>query len=295
MIKAYVYRDSEYLEIDKVYQGIVINEAIDETLDNATLITESTIEFDIYDSIKIQKDSYIRYFLIADVNIEDLPNHTLTRKKQVLTLIEPTKYLEKIIVNACSLTNKDDTLRQQINKLLINVESHLVGETKRFDASGDLQTITHYMPSEDFFFEKRTLRECLDEMLSVFNARCEVLEITNFNDIEITYYSLDNITTNIALADKLKKESAKNIEYLGSNIETSVVNAFTGDRDAIYHPSPNGYTTFKTEEATLTSSNAMISTAFPIEEIIEFIVKMNVDITYVLPSGGGWKIQQTLL
>ncbi len=280
MIVASIFRSGSYALIDKVLQGATKTEAIDETLDTCVLITYSTTyTFAIYDSVRIVVDDQVSYFLISDINVEERPNSQ--PKKTTLTLIEPTKYLEKIICPNISLTDKRYTLEDQIGLLLKNCELLRFGDSVRFTLSSALQTKLSGIPGEDFFFEKRTLRECLDDMLAVVGCRVEIYQITNFNNIVIDFYDLNEIIDTITFLTTLKKETVQNIEYTATDIEAYAVNTFSSDRDTIYHPSPKGWTTFKTKEALLTTSNATIQTAFPIEEIDEFVVKGDFTVNFI--------------
>ena len=210
--------------------------------------------------------TYRKWFLVADIDTNK-PSRPAPYFSHTLTLIEPTKYLEKVVCSSMSYTNKEDTLLDQLEKALINAEPIEDGQSPRFRLSQRLKNRLSGINGEDFFFTKPTLREVLDGMLEVVNCRVKVNEITDFNDIEIDYYDLNEVKEQIELNNVVNKEFIHNIEYLGSDIEAYGDNSFSGNREAIYHPSPNGWDTFKTNEATLTNENAAISTEFPIEEI----------------------------
>lgn len=277
---AYIYITGTYVEIDKTLVGVCIKDAIDETLDSGTLITESTaFTFELWQSVKIVDGAISKYFMISDINKEQLKSGIY---RYILSLIEPTKYLEKFIISFAS-TNKNITLKEQIDRLLNNVEILKVGDTVRFTQSSNLVDFLGTTAGEDFTFEKQTLRECLDAMLSIKKSRCEVLEITDFYNIVIYYYNIQpQDATIVNLSSTEKNVEVINAELLGTDIEVNVINTFTGDRDTIYHPSPFGWDTFKTNEAILTSSNATIRAAFPIEEIKSFIVKTHFTADYFI-------------
>ena len=71
-----------------------------------------------------------------------------------------------------SFTNKDDTLIQQLEKLLYKVE--ITSTSPRFTLSSDLKSRLANVPGEEFFFEPNNLRNVLDEMLSVVGIRCKL-------------------------------------------------------------------------------------------------------------------------
>lgn len=279
-----------YEVYNKVLHGFPIHETIDETLDNATIVchTDDENKFKLWQGVKVEiwngnndegDADYKKCFVIAD--IETVERHTTkTSYTTTLSLIEPTKYLEKVVCSSMSFTNKEDTLLEQIQKALINAEPIRVGEEPRFKLAQRLKNRLSAVKGEDFFFTKPLLREVLDEMLSVVGFRVYVKEITDFNDIEIDYYDLNEVENQIELQDVLNKQTIHNTEFLATDIEAYGDNSFSGSRRAIYHPSPNGWVVPKTYEATLTTENAVIETNFPIEEIEEFVVP----ITYKLRS-----------
>lgn len=290
------FNGSEYIGISKTLQGYTINEIIDDTLDSATIVVNNSDEnfFELWDSVRLGAGNSLKCFLVADIDTKrrNVLNSNLIWQ-HTISLIETTKYLEKIYCSSMSFTNKSDNLLQQLEKALINAEVLEVGKTPRFRLSNALKDRLANEPMRDFTFEKSTLREILDGMLGALDLRCEVYEITDFNDIVIDYFDKNARNNLIDLGEILGKKSVENLEYLGSDIESYAENAFTGSKSAIYHPSKNGWDTFKTNEATLTTNNAVMSTNFPIEEIKEFIVKCLFQIEYTGDGGSETIISPT--
>lgn len=258
----YVYISGSWVDITTLQKGVVQVDVIDDTLDEATCIVKSPVlyAFDIMQPARIDTTAY---YIIADINIVERYNlYTYT-----LTLIEPTKYLEKIILPVMAYTNRTQTLLGQMERLLINAHP------TRFVFHNHASTILATKPSVDVFFDRNTtLREALDLFLASIDARCVVSQITNYDYIVIDIYFYNERGSLITL-DPVTKTTTHNIEFLGSGIEAYADNAFTKSRAHIYHPSPNGWATFKTKQALLTSSNAVIETAFPIEDISSFVVR----------------------
>lgn len=277
-IKVYKYEKSfGYVQLDGVLQGFPIHEAVDDSLDTASIIINSPEEnlFKLWQAIKIVADGFTKNFVVSDIQTKY--RHVLSNDKyeHIVSLIEPTKYLEKVVCPSMSFTNKNNTLLEQVQRAILNAEPIEQGMEPRFVLSEYLIATLGDTPGEDFFFEKPLLREVLDTMLSVKNARCEVYSITDFNNIIINCYEQSKLGKKIEIVDSelVNKQSVQNIEYLGTDIEAYGDNSFSESREPIWEPSPNGWTTFKTEEATLTTNNATLKTAFPIEEIKKFVVK----------------------
>ncbi|MCK9577406.1 MAG: hypothetical protein M0R51_16000, partial [Clostridia bacterium] len=267
----YVQISGSWVDITTLQKGVTQVEVIDDTLDEATCVVKSSTAyaFDIMQPARIDTTAY---YIIADINIVERYNlYTYT-----LTLIEPTKYLEKIILPAMAYTNRTQTLLGQMERLLINAHP------TRFVFHNHASTILAGKPSVDVFLDRNTtLREALDLFLASIDARCVVPAITDYDDIVIDIYFYNERGSLITL-NPVAKTTTHNIEFLGSGIEAYADNAFTKSRAHIYQPSPNGWGTFKTKQALLTSSNAEIETAFPIEEIKSFIVRTHFTADYFI-------------
>lgn len=268
-----------YDAIDGVLQGVTDQELIDDSLDTITFVVESDTE-DMFvhgDGIKLVIDSYSKCFIVSDI-VSDEINDALYNKdyQYTITAIEPTKYLEKVICPAMTFTNKDLSLYTQIRRALINAEILEVDGTPRFSISSALASKISGIPGKDFFFDRgMTLREIMDGFLAAINCKVEVYEITDYNSITIDFYDLNDITelaTSTSEIQAIQKGKQGNIEYVGSDIEAYADNAFVGSNKEVYHPSPNGWGTFQTEEAILDNNNATIKTEFLIEEITSFIL-----------------------
>ena len=267
----YVYSNESWIDIIILQKGVTQTEVIDNTLDEATCVIKTSVPYEptIMQPANIDMTTY---YIIADINTVERKNlYTYT-----LTLIEPTKYLEKIILPAMAYTNRSQTLLEQMNRLLVNAHS------TRFSFNTHASTILATKPSLDIFIDRNTtLREALDLFLASIDARCVVPMITDYDNIVIDIYFYNDRGSLITL-DPVLKTTSHNIEFLGSNIEAYADNAFTKSRAHIYHPSIKGWTTFKTKEALLTSSNATIRTAFPIEDISSFIVRTHYTVDYFI-------------
>lgn len=205
-----------------------------------------------------------RFFLAAEERMEQHTKIEPFIYRHTLIYVEPTKYLEKIIVNNLCLTNKTDTLKQQIEKALVNAELIEVGQNPRFSLSSELIDFLGNTLGEDFFFDKANLREILDEMLSVKNARVYIEKITDFDNIVISYIDMN------ATGETVEFEKMVNIERRNDGEMHHGQILVTGANAVINKPISHGWSALKTTEATLTSGNATVATEFPIERITYF-------------------------
>lgn len=212
----------------------------------------------------LKKIDFVKYFLTAEERISMVTKAPPIIYLHQLVLVECTKYLEKIMVNNLCLTNKNDTLKQQIEKALINCMLLEAGSSPVFSLSSELVAFLGDTPGEDFFFDKATLREILDEMLSVKNARVYIEKITDFDNIVISYVDM-NATGEMVTFDKMV-----NIERRNDGEMHHGQLSINGANSILNRPISHGWSALKTTEATLTSENATIATEFPIERITYF-------------------------
>lgn len=296
-VNYYKYESGSYIQINNVLVGPPIKELVDDTLDTGTLIMHSPLPEIVkkMQSVKVESGSFVKFFLVADIQTEERYIKNSNKYKHIITLIEPTKYLEKVVCSAISDTNRNHTLRQQIERILLNAEPIELGMMPRFSLSENFKNFLGTTKGEDFFFQNSTtLREILDSMLEVKKARCEVYNITDFNNIVIDYYDQSKLGKKITIDKQLKNQNVDNIEYLGTDIEAYGENAFSENREAIWYPSSNYWDTPKTEDAVLTKSNALFRTTFPIEEITDFQVSVTYNIAGTISGGGGGSFNETM-
>ena len=82
------------------------------------------------------------------------------------------------------------TMLDYINFALINAEPLVNGKSKRFIISDEVKELFKNVPSEDFFFDKPSLRDVLDAMFATKDCRVKVLN-TDFNNVLLGYKELN--------------------------------------------------------------------------------------------------------
>lgn len=264
--------------LPNVAQGKVYRKTYDGELNTLIVTYKDTIEptYKPYDIAFVDGKEWL--VAIIDFNLlSRLPQ--FKNYKIILTLVELTKLLERVVVSPCTFTNKDDTLYKQIIKALYKAEPLLVGETPRFDISG-LVSLTSSVPGEDFIFEsKMTLREILDAMLSVVNARVVVSSVTNdFSKLYISYLDLARQSEDIkSIPNVISMRSTHNIEYLTSEYDTSVRNAQSKKERVIC----DGWTTLKPSSLGLSDTNGLrLTTSNPIDRITQCLYRIEIGLTF---------------
>ena len=161
-------------------QGFTVTQAADGiTLATATVVVYSNSGAAIKPFTKVRIAfiqlgvNYLDFCVGAD-NVTPADKHGLW--KHTLVLVEQTKILEKFVLQSAILTNTLDTMQQQVNKLLQNVEMAVFGETKAVEfsvATATAEVLAKYEAEEVKM--SGTLREVLDAIFSAFDRRLPLL------------------------------------------------------------------------------------------------------------------------
>lgn len=272
--------DSETHKTGNVVAGIPLTECVDNSLDSFVITYKGgskelftpyeLVVFEINDGL--EKKEY-RMCIQSDRIQSYQPkymNYTHT-----VFLIELTKLLEKIIVFSLNLTNPKDTLSDQFEKACINAEPVVTvgGEavnSRRLFLSDSLKSLLSGAESEDFWFSNTDMRTVFDTMLSRFNCRCTVENVTlgedgNITEIYIGYRSLSKVKTVAPIWTEEENGVIVNEEQTidGQNF----AGRLRGRGYNTYSTTPVTVNDmFKSANASITSDNAVISLPFPIGE-----------------------------
>lgn len=274
MVRLFYFKGSDWIEINHLLQKILVSETLGEELDALTFQYDSLEKHSIgiETPVCLEIDNISLFYIVSVINDPlIIVKHPKVVYRHTIVALEPTKYLEKITLSNQTFTNTNDTLIEQIEKLLINTEVLRSNEMPRFRMSDSLKTFLLGVPGEDFIMTTPTLREALDMMLSVINSRARVVKIENFNDIEIDYEDLNSTTEIVNAFQKLISEGKnQDIEYYSGSIETYAQNALSSEEYLV----TQDFNVFKSRDGgVLTKDNAMILTEFAVDYIKNFIVK----------------------
>lgn len=251
--------------------------------------------FEPYDKVEIQKsvNGFMRSELyVVAIDNRKVDNENLKTYEKNISLVEATKILDSIFIYNCNLTNKNENLSDQANKLLRNAEITLLGEKERLyietSNSDKTKTPTWFLletfPSEDFFFDNTTLREALYRIFEVAHIRPYV------NDI--TYKNGDIDRIQISHKSKIEFEEIKLLadagDFIGDEAEISIDNYFgtikaRGYNSISKNTIKTGELPFTTSEAQLTTNNMIADLGFPIEDIKSFKIggsKIRISVEY---------------
>ena len=258
-------------------QGFTVTQAADGiTLATATVVVYSNSGAAIKPFTKVRIAfiqlgvNYLDFCVGAD-NVTPADKQGLW--KHTLVLVEQTKILEKFVLQAAILTNTLDTMQQQVNKLLQNVEMAVFGETKAVElsvATATAEVLAKYEAEE--IKMSGTLREVLDAIFSAFDSRAKAT-ITEWGDtlkIEIGHFSLTEYS-DIETIEPITIARSNNVDDFCGSIYSDVKNA-VGAKEI------TETNTLKARTASASTNDAEFLFAFPVEYITKaaFTLSKNV-------------------
>lgn len=287
--------DSVIEDVGDLLIGVPITESVDDGMSTAVLHLKSCkgdvavpALFEPYDKVEIEKDlngiKQSELYVVA-IDSRKVDNENLKTYEKTISLVEATKILDSIFIYNCNLTNKTDTLKEQIAKLLNNAE---IGVEKsrwlQCEAATATYSVFNGYKSEDFFFDNITLREALYRIFEVAHFRPHVSAI-NYVGGDIKYINIDPISQ---INTKEISSLTNAGEFIGDEAEISIDNYFgtikaRGYNSISKNTIKTGELPFTTSEAQLTTNNMIADLGFPIEDIKSFKVggsKIRISVHY---------------
>ena len=282
-------------EQENVIQGWNINKAIDGTLDYAVvkyistganghsiyspaLLSKDTIALASIESLTPVSKTY-QFFIVMSDTCDTQKRLSNTKYMHTLVLVEPTKYLERIVCPPDAFTYREiGTIKDQVEKCLINAETLIAYSSPRFYLNNVTSILLNNAESEEFYFSgANTLKERLDIFLKEINSRAYVPKLTNLDAIEIYHYDMSKLNAKIEMAEDIFNTNTKiEIETAADRIVSFGKNALNSRANTIIH----GWDTLKPNKLeTLTTSNATIQLQLPIEKLVKFEFKTEFRIT----------------
>lgn len=287
--------DSVIEDVGDLLIGVPITESVDDGMSTAVLHLKSCkgdvavpALFEPYDKVEVQKsaNSFMRSELyVVAIDNRKVDNENLKTYEKTISLVEATKILDSIFIYNCNLTNKTDTLKEQIAKLLNNAE---IGVEKsrwlQCEAATATYSVFNGYKSEDFFFDNITLREALYRIFGVAHFRPHVSAI-NYVGGDIKYINIEPISQ---INTKEINSLANAGDFIGDEAEISIDNYFgtikaRGYNSISKNTIKTGELPFTTSEAQLTTNNMIADLGFPIEDIKSFKVggsKIRISVHY---------------
>lgn len=259
----------------QVDAGIPIKRGIDNSLDSFSFVirnapTKQLLKpFHVVElTIKDSDNTFSQKFCLFSDHVQSYSRYLKTYQHSVMC-VELTKFLEKVKIFNLKLTNVSDDLLTQVNKALVNAEPQFNGTPFRFALTDELSTFLTGKESRDFNFGFTDLRTILDEMLSLYQMRCTVEDITfSGSDIDkfiIGYRPLKG-EGNITPIWDFKHHGRIIGEELSNNGQDVAGRILARGYNTLSDKAIKITTTCKSENDTISNTNASIFLPFPISE-----------------------------
>lgn len=228
-------------ELSLVVQGVVFQEELSEALDTVTIKSLDYVQdepFEPLSKIKILlDDGTYKHYLVQ--------NDLVERHSKIVPCyihntigIEQTYYLSKIIMPSQAFTLKkisykddDGTIKERPTTMLdylqfalMNAEPLINTIKPRFSLGEATSKLFEEASSEDFFFDKPSLKDVLDAMMSVRNCRCRVDDI-DFEHIVISHYDLNKQGEKVEFNNVVSDNKQSDATYVSNTVETNFTNA----------------------------------------------------------------------
>lgn len=282
-------------ELSLVVQGVTFQEELSNALDVVTIRSINYVQdepFEPYSIIKILFDDNTFRFYLTQQDLVERHSKVVDCFIHTTICIEPTYLLSKIIMPSQAFTLKSirytdnyevkerpTTMLDYINFALINAEPLVNGKNKRFILSDEIKELFKNVPSEDFFFDKPSLREVLDAMFATKDCRVKVLN-TDFNHMLLGYKELNPHGELISFDNIVNYVKQSDATYNSDTVETNFTNAV--DRTVI---AKHGWDKLRPiNGGIVTSDNYSFGNMLSIESIVRVQLRRN--FVSSVPGGG---------
>lgn len=271
------YRDFE------IKEGYTIEENFNEELDNATVVIRTTkTNFEPMDFIEFcEFNRPYRLMMISNIveNKVNIVNYGEDLYDYQLMLCSLTKALERITLPSFSYTKPFEENRKKISDVIGII---LNDYSPKIIVNGTKQSLYNFYSTfsfiyntecPDMVFENMTLREALDQVLSVVNCICTVRWERVYNKFTIEAMWLNDqygeLTDNQLSHFQYPQEN-QSIEDYASETENNIHN-IVPKLGTDNYTKVTEYLTFRNEEGVqVTTENMYLQTNYPIYDIDEF-------------------------
>ena len=265
----------------QVKAGVSLSFRIDTELDNGSIIlpyTDNPTAFTPYTTcfVSFQGGGFYSYLIEADqvVTIGTNP----VKYQHMLTLIEPTKILEKYIINNMTFTqpitveetNPPYTLLQAIQRIIDNYPLRVINTGGKIidSISTDLQNQLAGIKAPELTIRQTTMREAIDRLLSYVNAlaRIRIDYTTGARILEADFYDkLLTLVSNSSGTNISKVRTGDSYALAGTlNLENG-----TQQYSSVNFPGGKRYAGVRSSDPVVNDQNLLFILPYPIYEIEE--------------------------
>lgn len=267
--------------IENVRKDFQITERKDEELDSGVIVIVSTRaeQYDPFTKVEIlMNDVDVDYtFLIDSDQVILLKKDSPFYYQHTISMIEPTKILERIIVDNISFTQprNEAVVRYYMDDVLIRLRDitplRKLSEINNYAFTFDSALLTQLetIPAPQFRFNNQNLLQVLIEIFRYFNAFPRVKTFSGSIPV-ITADYFNDYGTIIDISNYINKAQANNAEYYVNKLDIQLENGIPDELE-VFPLEPN--VAILTSESLVVSTNELVlKTPKPIYAIKKIIM-----------------------
>lgn len=282
----------------QVAQGLSMIDALDETLDTATVIIAPAKRqevFPMWENVWLTIDGVTRTYMVSEDSVDMISKQPLLFKHTV-QLIEPTKYLDVLPCDNLTFTKpsnqlsypddlegKNASLWHVLRRIRMCAQLRLENATEPFPFEIDpaVESELKSIEAPQFFLNVGNVRDAVNQVLKYINAvaRCWIAEdgtlmlacdrfnqrnnLISDNHVDLTKGFITNYGASQSIQDY-----ASEVQTYVSNLTTDSENA---DQAVIVYPAEGNWASVRSEDngGVLTTENMCIFTPSPISKVIK--------------------------
>ena len=282
----------------QIAQGLSMLDALDETLDTATVIIVPANRqevFPMWENVWLTIGETKRSYMVSEDSVDIISKQPILFKHTV-QLIEPTKYLDVIPCDNLTFTKpsnqlsypddlggKNASLWHVLRRIRMCAKTRLEGSTEPFPFEIDpaVEDELKGIEAPQFFLNVGNVHDAVNQVFKYINAvaRCWIADdgtlMLTFDRFNKRNKLIPNAQLDITRGYILNYGASQSIQDYASEVQTYVSNLTTdsenADQAVIVYPGPDNWASVRAEDdsGVLTTDNMCIITPSPIYKVIK--------------------------
>ena len=282
----------------QIAQGLSMLDALDETLDTATVIIVPANRqevFPMWENVWLTIGETKRSYMISEDSVDIISKQPILFKHTV-QLIEPTKYLDVIPCDNLTFTKpsnqlsypddlggKNASLWHVLRRIRMCAKTRLEGSTEPFPFEIDpaVEDELKGIEAPQFFLNVGNVHDAVNQVFKYINAvaRCWIADdgtlMLTFDRFNKRNKLIPNAQLDITRGYILNYGASQSIQDYASEVQTYVSNLTTdsenADQAVIVYPGPDNWASVRAEDdsGVLTTENMCMLTPSPIYNVIK--------------------------
>lgn len=282
----------------QIAQGLSMLDALDETLDTATVIIVPANRqevFPMWENVWLTIGETKRSYMISEDSVDIISKQPILFKHTV-QLIEPTKYLDVIPCDNLTFTKpsnqlsypddlggKNASLWHVLRRIRMCAKTRLEGSTEPFPFEIDpaVEDELKGIEAPQFFLNVGNVHDAVNQVFKYINAvaRCWIADdgtlMLTFDRFNKRNKLIPNAQLDITRGYILNYGASQSIQDYASEVQTYVSNLTTdsenADQAVIVYPGPDNWASVRAEDdsGVLTTANMCMLTPSPIYNVIK--------------------------